>query len=44
MKAALAKVHEAYPEARFIAEDSGLRLLPSATHIMKLPSSRLARR
>ncbi len=40
MKAALSKVLVAYPEARVAAEDRGLRLLPSATHIMKLPIAR----
>jgi len=44
IRAALAKVHEAYPQARFVSEDSGLRLLPSATHIMKTPANRPARR
>ncbi|WP_201732638.1 replication protein RepA [Acidithrix sp. C25] len=44
MKAALAKVHVAYPEARFAHEDSGLRLFPSATHITRVPANHLARR
>jgi hypothetical protein len=40
MKAALAKVKAAYPEARFTPDDAGLRLLPSPTHIMQLPRGR----
>lgn len=35
---ALAKVHEVYPEARFDVGESGLQLIPSKTHVGKLPS------
>jgi len=43
IKAALTKVHRAYPQACFEYEDSGLRLRPSPTHIMKLTGVRRAR-
>jgi hypothetical protein len=38
MLEALSKVSALYPEARFEASDTGLRLLPSKTHVGKLPS------
>lgn len=36
---ALGRVSSAYPEARFEAADTGLRLLPSPTHVGRLPRS-----
>lgn len=34
---ALAKLHAVYPEARFDVEATGLRLMPSPTHVGRLP-------
>ena len=34
---ALTKVHALYPEARFDVTDGGLRLIPSKTHVGRLP-------
>ena len=40
MKAALTKVHATYPEARFITEESGLRLLPVGSENSSTPLNR----
>lgn len=39
---AFAKVHAVYPDARFDLDDRGVRLLPSQTHVGRMPSRRSA--
>jgi hypothetical protein len=39
--AALAKVHRAYPEARFETSSKGLRLIPSPTHIRRFSKAKV---